>query len=121
MKTFKQIIKFLVVIAAPIVAIFFYLYNINEIFTLELSYIVLWHICILFICFNSLFYSFHMSNTKVFKRFNIRIVPAFGLIIGHDDSGSIHILIACVDIEFDYIGLCSKKKPRFNLNKESKL
>ncbi len=120
MKTLKQIIKFFFVFIAPLTAMIFYLHNINEIFSLQLSYIILWHIGILFIYFNAIFYSFHMSNTKVFNRFTVTIVPAFGLLVGHHDSGSIQLLIGCVAIEFNYNGLFRKQKPRFNLKKENK-
>ena len=121
MKTLKQIIKFLAVVAAPLVALFFYVYYIQEIFSLDIIYFILCHVALLLVIYNAIFYSYHMSNTKVFKRFNASIVPAFGLLIGHDDAGSIQILIGCVGIEFNYIGLCRKQKPRFNLKKENQL
>jgi len=121
MKTLKQIIKFLVVAAAPVTSVFLYVHNIKELFNQNILYIILWHLALVFVLYNALFYFYHMSNTKVFKRFNASIVPAFGLLVGHDDSGSIQILIGCVGIEFNYIGLCRKQKPRFNLKKENQL
>lgn len=114
MKTLKQIIKFLAVVAAPLVAMFFYVYYIQEIFSLDIIYIVLCCIALLLVIYNAIFYSYHMSNTKVFKRFNVSIVPAFGLLIGHDDSSSIQLLLGCVGIEFNYNGLCRKQKLKSN-------
>lgn len=116
----KEIIKFFFVFVAPLTTMFFYLYNINVIFNLQVHYIILCHIAVLFIYFNAIFYSYHMSNTKIFNRFIITIVPAFGLLIGHHDSGTIQLLIGCLAIEFNYNGLCRKQKPRFNLKKENK-
>ena len=121
MKTLKQIIKFIIVVAIPIVTLFFYVYNIQEVFSSSISNIVICHIGILIILFNAIFYSYHMSNTKLWKRFTINIVPAFGFFIGHADSGNIQILFGCFGIEFNYVGLFSKEKPRFNLKKQSKL
>jgi hypothetical protein len=120
MKTLKQIIKFFFVFIAPLTAMIFYLYNINEIFSLQVPYIILCHIAVLFIYFNALFYSYHMSNTKIFNRFTVTKVSAFGLLIGHHDLGMIQLLIGCVAIEFNYNDLCRKQKPRFNLKKENK-
>lgn len=63
-----------------------------------------------------------MENLKkTMKRFKVCMVPAFGLFIGYDDSGSIQVLLGCVGIEFNFIGLCRKQKPRFNLKKENQL
>jgi hypothetical protein len=50
-----------------------------------------------------------MNKIKIFKRFNVGIVPAFGFFIGVDKSGSIQILIGFVGIEYNYVGLCRKK------------
>lgn len=119
MKTFKQIIKFLAVIAAPVTALFFYIYYVHEIFSLDIHYLLLCHIAVLLVFYNALFYSFHMSKTSIFKRFTANIVPAFGLFIGHDDIGSIQILIGCVGIEFNYVGLC-RKSTNSNLKKENR-
>lgn len=119
MKTLKQIIKFLAVIVAPITALSFYVYYVHEIFSLDLHYLLLCHIAVLVVFYNALFYSFHMSNIKVFNRFNTSIVPAFGFLIGHHDSGSIQILIACIGIDFNYVGLCRKSTSR-NLKKENR-
>lgn len=119
MKTLKKIIKFLVVVATPLTALFLYVNYVEEIFSLDLHYLLLCHIAVLFIFYNAIFYSFHMSNTKIFRRFNASIVPAFGLLVGHDDSGSVQVLIGCVGIEFNYIGIC-RKSTNNNLKKENK-
>jgi hypothetical protein len=121
MKTLKQIIKFLAVVAAPLVALILYGYYIQEIFSLNIIQLLLCHVALLLVIYNAIFYSYHMSNTRVFKRFNASIVPAFGLLIGHDDSGSIQILIGCVGIEFNYIGLCRKKPKGNHFKKENQL
>ena len=119
MKTLKQIIKFLAVVAAPLVALFFYVYYIQEIFSLNVIYLILCHVALLLVIYNAIFYSYHMSNTKIFRRFNASIVPAFGLFIGYDDSGSIQILLGCLGIEIDCTGLC-RKSTNSNLKKENK-
>ena len=114
MKTFKKLIKFLVVIATPALALFFYVYNIQELFSLNVPYIILWHLALVFVLYNALFYSYHMSKTTILSRFHIALVPAFGLFIAHDDTGCIQMLIACVGIEFNYKGLFTKEKPKGN-------
>ena len=112
MKTFKKLIKFLTVVTGPSVALFFYVYYIQEIFSLDIAYIILCHVLLLVVFFNAVFYSYHMSNTKIFDRFTLSIVPAFGLLVGHDNSGSIQILIACVGIDFNYKNLFTEEKPK---------
>ncbi len=119
MRTLKKIIKFLAVVAAPLIAVFLYIYYIQEIFSLDLHYLVLCHVALLLVIYNAIFYSYHMSNTKIFKRFTAGIVPAFGLFIGHDDRGSIQVLVGCVGIEFNYVGLC-RKSTNSNLKKENR-
>jgi hypothetical protein len=119
MRTLKKIIKFLAVVAAPLIAVFLYIYYIQEIFSLDLHYLVLCHVALLLVIYNAIFYSYHMSNTKIFRRFNASIVPAFGLFIGYDDSGSIQILLGCLGIEIDCTGLC-RKSTNSNLKKENK-
>jgi hypothetical protein len=119
MKTLKKIVKFIVVVAIPIVTLSFYVYNIEQVFSLSTSNIVICHLGILLTFFNAIFYSYHMSNTKIFNRFNASIVPAFGFLIGHHDSGSIQILIACIGIDFNYIGLF-RKSTNSNLKKENR-
>jgi hypothetical protein len=119
MKTLKQIIKFLAVVAAPVTALSFYVYYAQEIFSLDLHYLLLCHIAVLVVFYNALFYSFHMSKTSIFNRFTTSIVPAFGLLIGHHDSGSVQVLFGCIGIEFNYIGLC-RKSTNSNLKKENK-
>lgn len=119
MKTLKKIIKFLAVVAAPLVALILYGYYIQEIFSLNIIQLLLCHVALLVVIYNAIFYSYHMSNTKIFRRFNASIVPAFGLLIGHDDSGSVQVLIGCVGIEFNYIGIC-RKSTNNNLKKENK-
>jgi len=119
MKTLKQFFKFLFVIAAPLVATTYYVTNITEIFSNRPLIICAYTFALILVLFNAVFYSFHMSNTKIFKRFTLNVVPAFGLFIGYDDMGSIQILIGCVGIEFNYVGLC-RKSTNSNLKKENK-
>lgn len=112
MKTLKKIIKFLVVVAVPSVTLFFYLYYIEEIFSQNIIFILSCSIALLLTIYNAIFYSYHMSNTRIFDRFTVSIVPAFGLLVGHDNSGSIQILIACVGIDFNYKDLFTEDKPK---------
>jgi hypothetical protein len=60
-----------------------------------------------------------MNKIKIFKRFKVYLAPGFGLLIANDNP-TVLILIGFVAIEFDYTGLCRKKKPRFNLKKENR-
>ena len=105
MKTLKQIIKFFFVFIAPLTAMIFYLYNINEIFSLKVPYIILWHIGILFIYFNALFYSFHMNKTKLFSRWSVTLFKGFGFIIAVDEDVALVIVIGCLGLTFRYNGL----------------
>ena len=114
MKTFKKIIKFLVVVAAPVTAVFFYVYNIQELFSLDISYLILWHIALLFVLYNALFYSYHMSKTTILSRFHVSIVTAFGFFVAYENTSNIQILIGCIGIEFNYKGLFTKEKPKGN-------
>jgi hypothetical protein len=119
MKTLKKIVKFIVVVAIPIVTLSFYVYNIEQVFSLSILNIVICHLGILLTFFNAIFYSYHMSNTKIFNRFTASIVPAFGFLIGHHDSGSVQLLIGCVGLEFNYVGLY-RKSTNSNLKKENR-
>jgi len=111
----KKTIKFTVVIAIPALALFFYVYNIKELFNLHIPYIILWHLALIFVLYNALFYSYHMSKTTIFSRFHISIVQAFGIFIAHDDTpGQIQMLIGCIAIQFKYKGLFGKQKPNGN-------
>ena len=110
----KKSIKFLVVIACPALALFFYVDNIKELFSLNVPYIILWHLALLFVLYNALFYSYHMSKTTILSRFHISIVPAIGIFIGYDNSKSIQMLIGFIGIDFNCKGLCGKNKPEGN-------
>jgi hypothetical protein len=119
MKTLKQFLKLLFVIVAPLVATIYYATNITEIFSSRPLIICAYTFALMLVLFNAVFYSFHMSNTKLWKRFKVYLVPGFGFLIANDNP-TVLILIGFVAIEFDYTGLCRKKKPRFNLKKENK-
>jgi hypothetical protein len=110
----KKTIKFLVVVAIPLIALFLYVHNIKELFNQNVLYIILWHFALLFVLYNAIFYSHHMSKTTISSRFHISIVKAFGIFIAHDDAGLIQLLIGCVGIEFNYKGLLSKQKAKGN-------
>jgi hypothetical protein len=104
----KQLLKFLFVIAAPLVAIIYYVAYITEIFSKSPLIICLCTFGLFLVLYNAVFYSFHMSKTKLFSRWSATIFTGFGFIIALDDDNSVIIVIGCIGLTFRYKGLFSK-------------
>lgn len=110
----KQFLKFLFVIAAPILAIIYYVAYITEIFSKSPFIICLCTIGLFLVFFNAIFYSIHMSKTKLFSRWSVTVFKGFGLMLAIDEEDALVTIIACFGITFKYGGLFSKEKPRGN-------
>ena len=64
---------------------------------------------LLLVFFNAIFYSVHMSKTKLFSRWSTNIFAGFGFIIAlDDDNNDVIIVIGCIGLTFRYKGLFSK-------------
>jgi len=121
MKTkIKQLLKFLFVIAAPLVAFTYYVTHTTEIFSKSPLIICLCTIGLFLVFFNAVFYSFHMSKTKLFSRWSATIFKGFGFMVAIDEDTALVIVIGCIGLTFRYENLFTKEKPRFNLKKENR-
>jgi CBS domain containing-hemolysin-like protein len=100
----KQFIKFLFVVASPLVALMYYVIYMNEILGKSSFIIYLYTMGLFLVFFNAIFYSFHMSKVKLFSRWSVTIFKGFGLMAAVEDDCLI-IVIACFGISFRYNGV----------------
>lgn len=115
MKTkIKQFLKFLFVIGAPLVALIYYVAYITEIFSKSPLIICLCTFGLFLVFFNAVFYSFHMSKTKLFSRWSATIFKGFGLMVAIDEDTALVIVIGCFGLTFRYTDLFTKERPKGN-------
>jgi hypothetical protein len=115
MKTkIKQFLKFLFVIALPLVAVIYYVANITEIFSNRPLIICAYTFGVFLVLFNAVFYSFHMSKTKLFSRWSATVFKGFGFMLAIDEDKAIVIVIGCFGLTFRYTDLFTKEKPKGN-------
>jgi len=107
-KNIKFLIKFLFVIAAPLVALIYYVAYITEIFSKSPLIICLCTFGLFLVLFNAVFYSSHMSKTKLFSRWSATIFKGFGFMLAIDDEKELIIVIGFIGLSFKYKGLFSK-------------
>ena len=113
-KNIKQLLKFLFVIAAPLVAFTYYVTHTTEIFSKSPLIICLCTIGLFLVFFNAVFYSFHMSKTKLFSRWSATIFKGFGLMVALDDDTALVIVVGCIGLTFRYENLFTKERPKGN-------
>jgi len=107
-KNIKFLIKLFFVIVLPLVASIYYVTHISLLYDRSIILTALSVVPLLLIFFNALFYSSHMSKTKLFSRWSSTMFEGFGLLIALDDEKELIIVIGFIGLSFKYKGLFSK-------------
>jgi hypothetical protein len=107
-KNIKFLIKLFFVIVLPLVTVIYYATHISLLYEKSAILVVLSIVPLLLVFFNAIFYSFHMSKTKLFSRWSATMFKGFGFIIAVDDEKELIIVIGFIGLSFKYKGLFSK-------------
>lgn len=113
-KNMKFLLKLFFVIILPLWAVILYATNISLLYDKSLFDCFISTLPLLCIVFNAVFYSYHMSNTKLFSRWSTTIFKGFGFMIAVDDDNVLVIVIGCIGLTFKYENLFTKEKPNGN-------
>ena len=107
-KNIKFSIKLIFVILLPLVTVIYYATNIAILYEKSVVLTILSIAPLFLVFFNAVFYSFHMSKTKLFSRWSATIFKGFGLMVAIDDEKALVIVIGCIGLTFRYKELFSK-------------
>ena len=107
-KNIKFLLKLFFVIVLPLVTVIYYSTHISLLYERSGILAVLSIAPLLLVFFNAIFYSVHMSKTKLFSRWSATIFKGFGFMLAIDDEKALVIVIGCIGLTFKYKGLFSK-------------
>ena len=107
-KNIKFLLKLFFVIVLPLVTVIYYSTHISLLYEKSAILVVLSIVPLLLVFFNAIFYSVHMSKTKLFSRWSATTFTGFGFVIALNDDKELIIIIGFIGLTFRYKGLFSK-------------